>query len=203
MDAAQTLAPQYRVEISVADLADAPWYLYFLGATEAQCTAKIAREKLTSLRIASRVVHNETITAPEPTNEVPAEFKLVLHDVQNENLNLRAENMRLKAAARIAAMPVTKVDALAGLSPLPFEVGQIVRDNFTGNTVRVVALNPASPKKPDVPRSGFGWEILTGRTADPQSFGFVPLQSVGCFRALAPGENSAAVEVETEEPAVR
>lgn len=193
MDAANTLAPQFRVEISVAALADAPWYIYFLGSTEAQCTAKIAREKLTSLGIANRVVPNETITSPEPTNEVPAEFKLVMHDVQNENISLRAENLRLKEQKRVALLPLPKIDAIAGLSPLPFEVGQIVRDNFTGATVRVVALNPASPKKPDVPRPGFGWELPGGRTDDPQSFGFVPLQSVGCFRALAAGETSATL----------
>ncbi len=178
--------------------------------TQDQAASKIKRAKLPD-DWESRIVSNEAIGAPAPAAE-PQDTEAtrqLLEGINAEKLTLQrqlnaANNELAKLrTGRAVAAPATSaaptVDALAGESPLPFGVGDWMRDIHTGVAIKVTELNPKhtwGPAKGEV-RPGFAWENLSTKPGDKDHTGFCPLASIGCFLKIKEGD---PVKIEPSAP---
>lgn len=81
------------------------------------------------------------------------------------------------------------IDALAGVTPLPFDIGATLRDIHTNRLVRVIGISPA-----DGSGRGFDWETIDG---NPEK-GNCPINSIGCF-AIVPDEPAKPEDTATAE----
>jgi hypothetical protein len=76
------------------------------------------------------------------------------------------------------------IDAMSGVTPLPFSEGEKLRDIHTGNVVTVTKIHAA-----DGSGRAFDWAC---EAASADATGTCPLASVGCFEKI-PEEKPAAV----------
>lgn len=202
MNAASYIRP-LRLEIRDKTATnDAPWSVFDLADTQAQAEDKLVRARV-SAQCEARILPNAELAAElEPiVQDTPGTLQL-LEQIQTENMALRRDlnstraelaNFRKEKAA--AAAPL---DALAGETPLPFGVGDVMRDIYTGVAVRVTELNPKS--KMGNPRPGFAWVNLTTKEGDKDHTGWCPLASVGCFVKIKEGDPVKIAPGENPEP---
>ncbi len=110
------------------------------------------------------------------------------------------EKMETAMSTKETATPTaaSAVDAIVGSTPLPFGVGDTLRDVHTGVAVRVTAINGAY--KSGKPRAGFAWENLSTQPGDKDHTGFCPLESVGCFEKVAKNAKPVAEPSGEEAP---
>lgn len=198
---AKNFVPPLRLEIRDKTPADAPWSMFDTAQTESQATDKIKRQKISDT-CETRVVDNAPFSAPMATETIvkdtPATIQLI-EQIQTDNLALRRETNSARAElAKFKKMPTNplppvsavvvppQIDAIVGETPLPFGVGDLLRDIHTGVAVRVTELNPKS--KMGNRRPGFAWENLTTKPGDKDHTGWVPLASVGCFVQIKEGD---------------
>lgn len=189
---AKNFVPPLRLEIRDKSAAnDASWFAFDTAQTEAQAADKLKRHRVVDT-CETRLVPNETVSlaaAAQPVIQDTAATRQLLEQIQTENLALRREaNSAKEQLAEFKKMPTPapEIDALAGLTPLPFNVGDWMRDIHTGVAVRVTELNPKS--KMGNPRAGFAWENLSTKPGDKDHTGWCPLASVGCFVKIKEGD---------------
>lgn len=188
---AKNFVPPFRLEIREKTPADAPWSVFDTAQTEAQAADKLKRHRIAET-CETRVVPNETITiaaAVAPVAQDTAATRQILEQIQTENLALRREtNSANEQLAKFKKMPtpLPPIDALTGETPLPFGVGDWLRDVHTGVAVRVTELNPKS--KMGNRRPGFAWENLSTQPGERDHTGWCPLISVGCFVKIKEGD---------------
>lgn len=72
---------------------------------------------------------------------------------------------------------LVKVDALAGVTPLPFEEGDVIQDVHTKAHIRVTKIHAA-----DGSGRGFDWENLDPDS--PDKIGTCPINAIGNFEPL-------------------
>jgi hypothetical protein len=206
--------PPLRIEVRAVPTpgaeATSPWNFLDVAQTQDQADSKIKRAKLPT-DWESRTVANEPIgaapAAAEP-QDTP-ETRQLLETINAEKLTLQrqlnaAQNqvarmlkysldepaLRRKFGLENAAFEKPAVDALAGETPLPFGVGDWMRDIHTGVAIKVTELNPKhthGPARGEV-RPGFAWENLSTQPGDKDHTGFCPLGSIGCFVKIKEGD---------------
>lgn len=180
------LVPQHRIEIRRAGSAKRePWIVAELAHTAEHLAVKLGFWK-GQPDIEFRTVNN-FLTAAEP---VVAAVAAIVQPAEPMTKKTAAPVVATTPAVATApAVIVTPVagspEAVTGATPLPFNVGDFVRDVHTGVKVRVTGINPDG-------RAGFSWEKTAERVeGDADHTGFCPLASVGAF---APAKESEPAE---------
>ncbi len=198
--------PPLRIEVRATPTpgaeATAPWNFLDFAQTEDQANSKIKRAKLPE-DWESRIVPNEPIGAAAPAAEpqdTPATRQL-LEGINSEKLTLQRQlNEANNELAKFRKAPeAPKVDAIAGETPLPFKIGDWLRDIHTGVAIKVTEFNPKhtwGPAKGQV-RPGFAWENMSTKPGEKDHTGFCPLASIGCFVPIKEGD---PVKLEPEAP---
>ncbi len=179
---ASKIAPPIRIEIrDKIAVGSAPWLALDLAHTEEQATRKIHSARLGDSYETRAVLNLPLDLPPPPSVTESAEDKHLISRLTSQNMALLRENSAL--ALRLAAFepkPAPVVDAVTGPTPLPFSVGDYLRDVFTRGIVRVTELNPLG-KDGKTPRPGFAWENPSAEPGSANFKGFCGLASVGCY----------------------
>lgn len=180
-----------RIEIRIKPTPGAedsvPWSVLDLAETPEQAAGKLKRARLGE-EIESRVLANEPIDSLPSTDTTERDSLLATLEQQaREMMDLKRKlNVAEIELAKFRTKPVEPVDAIADVAPLPFEVGDKLRDIHTNAVVTVLALN--KKLRPDLPGGEFNLEEpsmwidcpgFTWETAD--EIDFCPLVSVGCY----------------------
>lgn len=169
-----------RIEIrAVTPTNDAPWFLLRTAKTKTQAKDLIKREAI-SADFETQVVANETITAVEPEPKDTEATALLLQQLNEENLGLKRDLNAAQEKLKEFVKPAPVVpDPNAGKIPVPFEVGQHVRDVHTGTIVRVSALE--SKFRSGKPRAGFEWINPLKKPGEKDATGFCPPDAFACY----------------------
>jgi len=207
------LVPLHRIEVRRAGSKKSePWIVAELAHTDAQLAVKLGFWKKQE-DIETRTVDNFSVAAdpvvalkpaaaPAPVVE-PVAPPVVVTSSPGLTITMSKKNSPAPVVATAPAVVATPVpgspETVTGATPLPFGVGDFVRDVHTGVKVRVTAINPDG-------RAGFSWEKTTPRVeGDADHTGFCPLASVGAFES-ATEKSPATTEpsgVETPAPEVK
>ncbi len=141
----------------------------------------------------------ESLAAPGATGFCPAASSSCFERITEKEAKKIAAAQAEKLAEEVARnTPPPKVDAIVGSTPLPFAPGDTLRDVHTGTAVRVTAIN--GTYRSGAPRAGFAWETVATKEGKPESTGFCPLQSIGCFAKAADDAKPQAKPSHKEKP---
>lgn len=167
------LVPAFRIEIRAADADDnAPWIVAELAHGSSHVDAKLPRWRSVP-GLDSRAVAN-----------LPAPATVATASTAEMTTPLTVPPAIVATAPAVVAPQLpASTDAAAGATPLPFDVGSILRDAHTGARVRVLEINPVWGQTQKV-RAGFKFECEAFPIDHPNRIGFCPLQSVGCFEIV-------------------
>lgn len=142
----------------------------------------IAAEKLAKKFHEDKAVDITTLTAPE---EIATSMALLLTGELPPGFPPPPPPVSVPAAAAAAMVTppapgdkAAMVDATAGVTPLPFDVGAVLEDLHTKAKIRVTLIHLA-----DGTGRAFDWENLDLKSKDKT--GTCPINSVGCFAIVS------------------